>query len=78
MTKPRIVHGRQQGQREVSRYFGCRVSYLQNRVQFVLKASDTAIPIETSDYRLLKILTGYCEGILRDHHLPEGGLLQKG
>jgi AraC-like DNA-binding protein len=72
-----FVHGRQRGQREVSRYFGCKVSYFQNRAEIVLKASDTAIPIDTSDYRLLKILMTYCDAILKEHSLREGGLLQK-
>jgi hypothetical protein len=51
-----FVHSRQHGLREVSRHFGCRVSYLQQRCQIVLKSSDMAIPISTSDYRLLKVL----------------------
>jgi AraC-like DNA-binding protein len=72
-----FVHGRREGQREVSRYFGCKVSYLQNRSEIVLKATDMAIPIDTSDYRLLKILTAYCEGILKQHGPRHGGLLQK-
>jgi AraC-like DNA-binding protein len=72
-----FVHGRREGQREVSRYFGCKVSYLQNRSEIVLKATDVAIPIDTSDYRLLKILTAYCEGILKQHGPHDGGLLQK-
>jgi AraC-like DNA-binding protein len=72
-----FVHSRQHGVREVSRYFGCKVSYLQNRSQIVLKASDTAIPIDTSDYRLLKVLTAYCEAVLKEHGTRQAGLLQK-
>ena len=72
-----FVHGRQHGRREVSRYFGCKVSYLQNRSQIVLKASDMAVPIETSDYRLLKVLTAYCEAVLKEHGTRKAGLLQK-
>jgi AraC-like DNA-binding protein len=72
-----FVHGRQHGLREVSRYFGCRVSYLQSRSQIVLKASDMAIPIDTSDYRLLKVLTAYCEAVLKGHGRRQAGLLQK-
>jgi AraC-like DNA-binding protein len=72
-----FVHSRQHGLREVSRYFGCRVSYLQNRSQIVLQASDMAIPIDTSDYRLLKVLTAYCEAVLKEHGRRKAGLLQK-
>jgi AraC-like DNA-binding protein len=72
-----FIHGRQHGVREVSRYFGCKVSYLQNRSQIVLKASDMAIPIDTSDYRLLTVLTTYCETVLREHRTRQAGLLQK-
>jgi len=72
-----FVHGRQHGQREVSRYFGCKVSYLQNRSQIVLKASDMAIPIDTSDYRLLRVLTAYCETVLKERGTRQAGLLQK-
>ena len=35
--------------------------------QIVLKSSDMAIPIDTSDYRLLKVLTAYCETVLKEH-----------
>jgi AraC-like DNA-binding protein len=72
-----FVHGRQHGLREVSRYFGCKVSYLQNRWQIVLKSSDMAIPLDTSDYRLLKVLTAYCETVLKEHGRRQAGLLQK-
>jgi AraC-like DNA-binding protein len=72
-----FVHSRQHGLREVSRYFGCKVSYLQNRWQIVLKSSDMAIPIDTSDYRLLKVLTAYCEAVLKEHGTRQAGLLQK-
>jgi AraC-like DNA-binding protein len=72
-----FVHGRQHGQRELSRYFGCKVRYLQDRVRVVFRASDMAVPIETSDYRLLKILTAYCEAVLKEHHTRQAGLLQK-
>ena len=84
LTKRRVtplavhfVHGRRDGQRELSRYFGCKVSYLQNRSEIVLKATDMAIPIDTSDYRLLKILTAYSEGMLKQHGPHDGGLLQR-
>jgi len=72
-----FVHGREHGQREVSRYFGCRVRYLQNRVGVVFRATDMATLIDTSDYRLLKILTVYCEGILKEHAVRHAGILQK-
>jgi len=54
-----------------------RVSYLQNRAEILLKASDMAIPIDTSDYRLLKILTAHCEGILKEHGIHDADLLQR-
>jgi AraC-like DNA-binding protein len=72
-----FVHARERGLREVSRYFGCKVSFLQNRAEIVLRASDLAIPIHTSDYRLLKILTAYCEGMLKEHGNRGADLLQK-
>jgi AraC-like DNA-binding protein len=72
-----FVHGRRHGSREVSRYFGCKVSYLQNRPQIVLKASDMAVPIDTSDYRLLKVLTTYCEAVLKERGKRDAGLLLK-
>jgi AraC-like DNA-binding protein len=72
-----FVHSRQHGLREVSRYFGCSVSYLQNRSQIVLKASDMKIPIDTSDYRLLNVLTAYCDAVLKEHGTRQAGLLQK-
>jgi AraC-like DNA-binding protein len=72
-----FVHGRQHGQREMSRYFGCRVRYLQNRVGIVFSATDMATLIDTSDNRLLKILTVYCEGILKEHAVRHAGILQK-
>jgi AraC-like DNA-binding protein len=71
-----FVHGRQHGQGELSRYFGCKVRYRQNRVRVVFRTADLAIPIDTSDYRLLKILTVYCEGILK-RHVREAGILEK-
>ena len=73
----RFVHGRRDGVREVSRYFGCKVSYLRNRHQLVLKASDMAIPIPTADHRLLKILRAYGDSILKQHGTREAGLLRK-
>jgi AraC-like DNA-binding protein len=72
-----FVHGREHGQREVSHYFGCRVRYLQNRVGIVFRATDMATLIDTSDYRLLKILTVHCEGILKEHAVRHAGILQK-
>jgi AraC-like DNA-binding protein len=72
-----FVHGRQHGQREMARYFGCKVRYLQNRVGIVFRATDMATLIDTSDYRLLKILTAYCEGILKEHAVGHAGTLQK-
>jgi AraC-like DNA-binding protein len=36
-----------------------------------------AVPIETSDYRLLKVLTAYCEAVLKEHGTRKVGLLQK-
>jgi AraC-like DNA-binding protein len=72
-----FVHGRRDGLREVLRHFGCKVSYLQNRTQIVFKASDMALPIDTSDYRLLKVLSAYCEAVLKEHRAPDTGFLQK-
>ena len=43
----------------------------------MLKASDMAIPIPTADHRLLKILRGYCDGILKQHGTREAGLLRR-
>jgi AraC-like DNA-binding protein len=72
-----FVHARREGVREVSRYFGCEVSYLQRRARIVLKASDAAIPISTSDHRLLKILEAYCEAVLKEHGTSEAGLVSR-
>jgi len=72
-----FVHGRQHGQRELSRYFGCKVKYLQNRVGIVFRAADLAMLIDTSDYRLLKVLTAYCDGLLEQHGVRDAGIVQK-
>ena len=76
-TEVHFVHARQKGAREVSRYFGCKVSYLQRRARIAFKASDAAIPIATSDHRLLKILEAYCEAVLKEHGASEAGLVSK-
>jgi AraC-like DNA-binding protein len=36
-----------------------------------------AVLIDTSDYRLLKFLTTYCEAILREHGLRNAGILER-
>ena len=42
-----------------------------------LKTSDMAILIDTSDYRLLKVLSAYCEAVLKEHGSRKAGLLQR-
>jgi hypothetical protein len=56
---------------------GCKVSYLQDRSQIVPKASDLNVPIDTSDRRLLKVLTVYCQVVLKEHGIRYAELLQK-
>ena len=72
-----FVHHRRERLREVSRFFGCRVSYGERRARIVLKAKDLAIPIPTADYRLLKILRRHAETMLRESGQNEAGLVPK-
>ena len=72
-----FVHHRRERLREVSRFFGCRVSYGERRARIVLKAKDLAIPIPTADYRLLKILRRHAETMLRESGQKGTGLVPK-
>ena len=72
-----FVHHRRERLREVSRFFGCRVSYGERRARLVLKAKDLAIPVPTADYRLLKILRRHAETMLRESGQKGTGLVPK-
>jgi len=72
-----FVHDRHDGRRELTRFFGGKVAYLQNHVRILLKLEDLNIPIATADNRLLKILQAYCETVLRDYGCHDEGLLPK-
>jgi AraC-like DNA-binding protein len=72
-----FVHSRQHGLREVSRYFGCRVSYLQNRSQIVLKASDMANPNRHLGLPAVEGPDGLLRGRPPEHGTRQAGLLQK-
>ena len=72
-----FVHHRHKRLRDISRFFGCRVSYGERRARIVLKAKDLAIPIPTADYRLLKILRRLAETMLRECGQKGTGLVPK-
>jgi AraC-like DNA-binding protein len=72
-----FTHHRRERLREVSRFFGCRVSYGERRARIVLKAKDLAIPIPTADHRLLKILRRHGDAILKERGPTGTGLLSK-
>ena len=73
----RFVHARSDRLDEVSRCLGCEVSFLQSRVQLVLKASDVAIPIPAADHRLHKILQAHGDAMLMQHGSPDIGLVHE-
>jgi AraC-like DNA-binding protein len=72
-----FVHDRQDERRELTRFFGGKVAYLQNRVRIVLKLKDLNIPIATADNRLLKILQSHCEAVLHNQETSDEGLVPK-
>ena len=72
-----FVHHRHERLRDISRFFGCRVSYGGRRARIVLKAKDLAIPIPTADHRLLKILRRHAETMLRESGQKGTGLMPK-
>jgi len=72
-----FVHDRRAERRELTRFFGCVVEYLQNDAAIVLKPKDLTIPIATADDRLLKILRAHCESVLREYGTHDEGLLPK-
>jgi AraC-like DNA-binding protein len=72
-----FTHHRRERLREVSRFFGCRISYGERRARIVLKAKDLAIPIPTADYRVLRILRRYGDIILKERGPSGTGLLSK-
>ncbi|MGI9416120.1 MAG: AraC family transcriptional regulator [Hyphomicrobiales bacterium] len=49
---------------EHERFLGCPVVFGRNRNQIVLNRDDVALPIESADDRLLKILTAHCDEVL--------------
>jgi AraC-like DNA-binding protein len=72
-----FVHARRDGRRELTRFFGCKVAYLQRQARIILKLEDLKIPIVTADHRLLKILQAHCESVLREHGTYDEGLLPR-
>jgi AraC-like DNA-binding protein len=72
-----FAHSRRDRRRELSHFFGCRVSFGEPCIRIVLGAKDLAIPIATADHRLLSILRAHCETILHERGPGDGGLAQK-
>ncbi len=60
---------------EFRRYFGASVHFGKRRNAIVLKRSDLDLPCRSADARLLRILKGYCEEILKQR--PEGSDLKR-
>ncbi len=59
---------------EFQRYFGAPVHFGKRRNAIILKRSHLDLPCRSADARLLRILKGYCEEILKKH--PEKGDLK--
>jgi len=72
-----FVHHRQNRPRDISRFFGCRVSYGERRARIVLRAGDLAIPIPTADHRLLNILRRHADTMLEEIGHTGSGLVPK-
>ena len=72
-----FVHHRHERSRDISHFFGCRVSYGERRARIVLKAGDLDIPIPTADQRLLNILRRHAETMLRESGQKGSGLVPK-
>jgi AraC-like DNA-binding protein len=72
-----FIHSREKRLAEMKALFGCPVRFGRSIIGIELHRRDLAIPIPTSDDRLLKILRGYCDEVLsrQKRHKPE--LLQK-
>ncbi len=71
------MHGREKRLAEIRALFGCPVRFGRSIIEIELHRRDLALPIPTSDDRLLKMLRGYCDEVLsrKKRHKPE--LLQK-
>ena len=72
-----FMHSREKRLTEIRALFGCPVRFGRSIVAIELHRRDLALPIPTSDERLLKMLRGYCDEVLsrQKRHKPE--LLQK-
>jgi AraC-like DNA-binding protein len=68
-----FVHGRPKRLNEVKAVFGGPVRFDQPRICMVLERKNLALPIESTDQRLLKILAKHCDELLaqRARHKPE-------
>ena len=72
-----FMHGREKRLAEIRALFGCPVRFGHSIIGIELHRRDLALPIPTSDERLLKMLRSYCDEVLsrKKRHKPE--LLQK-
>ena len=72
-----FMHSREKRLAEIRALFGCPVRFGRSIIAIELHRRDLALPIPTSDDRLLKMLRGYCDEVLsrKKRHKPE--LLQK-
>ncbi len=72
-----FIHGREKRLAEIRALFGCQVRFGRSIIGIEFHRRDLALPIPTSDDRLLKMLRSYCDEVLsrQKRHKPE--LLRK-
>jgi AraC-like DNA-binding protein len=73
----RFVHHREKNAGELKRIFGCSVSFGCVHFEQVLNRSDLAIPIPSSDSRLLSLLKKHAETVLSERGTNRPDLLQR-
>jgi len=72
-----FVHRYDGDPRGHQREFGCSVTFGHNRNEVILNHRDLAVPIETADDRLLRILATRCEDVLSERASSESGHIAK-
>jgi AraC-like DNA-binding protein len=72
-----FIHSREKRLAEIRAFFGCPVKFGRSSIGIELHRRDLALPIPTSDDRLLKMLRRYCDEVLSRQKRHKAELLQK-